>query len=79
MVSDDRVLAIDFKSNKLIPKRPEDTPDGLLRQMGAYGAALSQIYPDHRIETAIVWTETAEIMSLPHDIVRETLLATHIS
>lgn len=79
VITDDTVIAVDFKSNKLVPSRPEDTPDGLLRQMGAYGAALAQIYPEHRIETAIIWTETAQFMSLPHDIVRDALLRAHIS
>ena len=65
-----RVLAIDFKSNATVPARPEDTPDGLLRQMGAYAAALSRIYPDRPVETAILWTRTATLMRLPHDIVR---------
>lgn len=79
VISADTVLAVDFKSNMIVPDRPEDTPEGLLRQMGAYSAALAQIYPDHRVETAILWTETAQLMTLPHDIVREALLRTHIS
>ena len=76
VISDNTVTAVDFKSNRLVPKTPQETPDGLLRQMGAYGAALAQIYPDKTIETAIVWTETAEYMPLPHDIVSAALLCT---
>ncbi|MEM6408612.1 MAG: double-strand break repair helicase AddA [Pseudomonadota bacterium] len=79
IVADDVVTAVDFKTNHLVPERAEDTPDGLLRQMGAYAAALSQIYPDKRVETAILWTETATLMALPHEIVRQALLDTHIS
>jgi ATP-dependent helicase/nuclease subunit A len=44
-------------------------PDGLLRQMGAYVLALRQIYPDRRIEVGILWTKTATLMTLPHNIV----------
>ncbi|WP_108483773.1 double-strand break repair helicase AddA [Oceaniglobus ichthyenteri] len=69
IVTDDAVLAIDYKSNTVVPETPEAVPDGLLRQMGAYAAALAQIYPDHRIDTAILWTKTATLMPLPHDIV----------
>lgn len=79
LVGPDHVLAVDFKSNRDVPPTPAEVPEGLLRQMGAYAAALGQIYPDKRIETAIVWTQTAAIMSLPHDIVRQALLRTHIS
>jgi ATP-dependent helicase/nuclease subunit A len=69
IVSDDTVLAVDFKSNALVPDAAEDTPEGILRQMGAYAHALSMIYPQRRIETAILWTKTATLMRLPHDLV----------
>ena len=76
VVSPDRVLAVDFKSNAVVPQRPQDCPEGLLRQLGAYAAALTQIYPDRQIETAIVWTRTAEIMHTPHDLVTGALAST---
>jgi ATP-dependent helicase/nuclease subunit A len=69
IVEDDRVLAVDFKTNAVVPDGINDVPDGLLRQMGAYAAALEQIYPGRRIETALLWTRTAQLMVLPHDIV----------
>ena len=67
------VLAIDYKSNADVPASPDQTPDGLLRQMGAYAGALMQIYPDHQIETAILWTRTADLMRLPHAQVMRAL------
>ncbi|MCB2127130.1 MAG: double-strand break repair helicase AddA, partial [Rhodobacteraceae bacterium] len=78
IVSDSSVLAVDYKSNVVVPGRPEDVPDGILRQMGAYAAMLGQIYPDRRIETAILWTRTGTLMPLPPEIVRAALLATTI-
>ena len=73
VVRPDRVLAVDFKTNVVVPDCPEDTPEGLLRQMGAYLEALELIYPDREIDVAILWTETCELVSLPHEIVREAL------
>ena len=67
------VLAIDFKSNAAIPPDPASVPLGLLRQMGAYAAALAQIYPGRRIETAILWTRTTALMPLPTDLVMAAL------
>ena len=75
VVEDARVLAVDFKSNRLVPKVAEDTPDGLLRQMGAYHAALAQIFPDHQIEVAILWTADAQLMPLPTSLVSNALAA----
>ena len=36
-----RVLAVDFKSHQAVPATPEAVPEGILRQMGAYHAALA--------------------------------------
>ncbi|PKP83237.1 MAG: hypothetical protein CVT80_12765 [Alphaproteobacteria bacterium HGW-Alphaproteobacteria-2] len=69
----ERVLAVDFKTNALIPGAPEDVPEGLLRQMGAYAAALDLIFPGRRIEVALLWTRAARVMPLPHDLVMEAL------
>lgn len=68
-----RVLAVDFKTNKVVPARARDVPEGVLRQMGAYAHALGQVYPDRQIETAILWTKTATLMPLPHDLVTNSL------
>jgi ATP-dependent helicase/nuclease subunit A len=78
LVYPDRVLIIDYKSNSLIPKRPEATPEGILRQLGAYAHVLAQIYPDRRIETAVLWTKAPSLMPLDPDIVRQAFLRTTI-
>ena len=65
LVGPDRVLAIDYKSNAEVPNRPEDVPLGILRQMATYRAALAAIYPDRRIEAAILWTRARSLMALP--------------
>ncbi len=73
LVGDARVLAVDFKTNAAIPATPAAVPEGLLRQMGAYAEMLGAIYPDRRIETAILWTRSAELMVLPQDITAAAL------
>ena len=69
IVEADRVLAVDFKSNATVPQSVENCPEGLLRQMGAYALALAQIYPEKTVETALLWTRNAALMTLPHDLV----------
>jgi ATP-dependent helicase/nuclease subunit A len=70
----ERAMAVDFKTNAVFPSRPEDVPEGLLRQMGAYSEMLRAIYPDRGVETAILWSRTAELMPLPHDLVAAALV-----
>ncbi|MFC3182234.1 double-strand break repair helicase AddA [Cypionkella sinensis] len=73
LIGPDHILAVDFKSNHRTPTSPAEVPEGILRQMAAYASALAQIYPSHRIETAILWTRTATLMPLPPDIVRAAM------
>ncbi|MGZ2255685.1 double-strand break repair helicase AddA [Roseobacter sp. A03A-229] len=72
-VSDDRVLAVDFKTNRSVPSAADSCPESLLRQMGAYAHALALIYPNRQIETGILWTRTQSLMMLPHEIVTQAL------
>lgn len=65
VVEPDRVLAVDFKSNRIVPDKAQDIPDGIRRQLAAYAAALAQVYPDRRIEVAVLWTRTATLMPVP--------------
>ena len=73
IITDRRILAVDYKSNRFIPHTAAATPEGILRQMGAYAHALAQIYPDHQIDTAILWTEAPRLMPLDRDIVSAAL------
>ena len=73
LVTDDRVLAVDFKSNRIVPDTPKDIPEGILRQLGAQQEALVILYPGRKVETAVLWTRTAEVMDVPPEICREAL------
>lgn len=64
ILTPERVLAIDYKSNARIPASVTDLPEGLRRQLRAYAGALRQIYPDRQVETAILWTRNGELMAV---------------
>ena len=69
LIRDNKITLVDFKTNRVVPNSDAACPTGLLAQMGAYAAMLSEIYPEHEIETAILWTATRQLMPLPHNIV----------
>lgn len=73
IIHDDRILAVDFKTNAMVPSHANACPEGILRQMGAYAAALRQIFPGRQVDTAILWTRTASLMPLPNDLVMRAL------
>ncbi|MDA5092942.1 double-strand break repair helicase AddA [Aliiroseovarius sp. KMU-50] len=64
IIEENTVTVVDFKTNRIVPKSADATPEGILRQMAAYRVALMQIYPDHQIEAAILWTAHAKLMPL---------------
>jgi ATP-dependent helicase/nuclease subunit A len=79
LVRENTVLAVDFKTNSAVPDSAAQVPMGILAQMGAYAAALGQIYPDHDITMAIVWTKTAALMPLDHEMMRRAFDSAAIS
>jgi ATP-dependent helicase/nuclease subunit A len=73
IVSADKVLAIDFKTNQIVPENPSHVPEGILRQLGAYAAALKQVFPNHAVETSVLWTKTRCLMEMPNDLIINSL------
>ena len=73
ILTEDKVTIVDYKTNAVVPKSAYETPDGLLRQMGAYLEAAKAIWPDREIELFILWTSDASLMEMPHDIVTDAL------
>ncbi|MDH5798687.1 MAG: PD-(D/E)XK nuclease family protein, partial [Paracoccaceae bacterium] len=73
VITKDEILIVDFKTNRILPKTPQDIPPGITLQLAAYAAALSQIYPDRAISCAVLWTKSAELMRIPHDVVSAAL------
>ena len=74
LVREAEVLAIDYKSNRLIPDSAQGCPDGLLRQMAAYRAALAQVFPGRAVRVGLVWTQAGgQLMWLPDDVLDAAL------
>jgi ATP-dependent helicase/nuclease subunit A len=73
VVLDDRVLVVDFKTNRPSPDRIEAADPAYLRQMAIYAAVLADVFPGRRIEAAIVWTDGPKLMPVPENLIRQTL------
>ena len=57
LVTDDTVWIVDFKSNRPPPRDPSKTPVQYRNQLKAYKTLMSDIYPDHEIRCALLWTD----------------------
>ncbi|WP_337659863.1 double-strand break repair helicase AddA [Anderseniella sp. Alg231-50] len=65
LVEPDRVLVVDFKTNRPPPDSVNDVPDLYLRQLAAYSKALQRVYPGRIIECALLWTDAPALMPVP--------------
>ena len=65
LIVDERyVLIVDYKTNRPAPTAEAEVPAVYLRQMAAYRAVLSGLYPDRRIDCALLWTDGPHLMQL---------------
>ncbi len=69
-VTPDQVTLCDFKTNRRTPASPVQVPVPYLRQMAAYHALLSALYPGRPLRCVLVWTQEAAVMPLPEPLLR---------
>ncbi|MEM7779942.1 MAG: double-strand break repair helicase AddA [Pseudomonadota bacterium] len=65
LVNDDTVTVVDFKTTRRPPQSLEDVPLSTQRQMAAYHAALSVIYPDKNVRCAVLYTHQPTLFEIP--------------
>jgi ATP-dependent helicase/nuclease subunit A len=73
VVSPERVLVADYKTNRPAPDRIEDADPAYTAQMAAYVAVLREIYPGRAVEAALVWTDGPRLMPVPQDVIEAAL------
>jgi ATP-dependent helicase/nuclease subunit A len=67
LVGDERVVVADFKTGRAVPERAQDIPRAHLRQIAAYVAALRVIFPDKRVDAALLYTSGPALHALGDD------------
>jgi ATP-dependent helicase/nuclease subunit A len=64
VVTPGEVLIVDYKTNHAPPNLPAEAPPGYVRQLALYRAVLQKLYPQRGVRTALLWTETPELMEI---------------
>jgi len=75
VVGPDRILVVDYKSNRPAPARVEDADPAYVLQMALYVSLLRQLYPDRPVEAALVWTDGPRLMAVPDGLMDAALAA----
>jgi ATP-dependent helicase/nuclease subunit A len=73
VITPDRVLVVDYKTNRPAPLQIEHADRAYLVQMAVYVAVLRQVFPGRHVEAALVWTDGPLLMPVPSDLVEQTL------
>jgi len=73
VVADDKVLIVDFKTDRPAPVDVHHVSKAYLAQMAAYRAVLQSAYTGRVVEAALVWTDGPVLMPLPADLLVESL------
>ncbi|MGM4983039.1 double-strand break repair helicase AddA [Rhizobiales bacterium] len=66
-VLDDRIVILDYKTNRVPPGSERDIPFAHKAQLAIYRSILSPLYPGKRIDCLLVYTENASIYTLSDD------------
>jgi ATP-dependent helicase/nuclease subunit A len=69
LVTDSRVLVVDFKTGRRAPGSLGDLPPYHVRQMAAYVAALEVIFPGREVVAGLLYTAGPVLFELPTDLV----------
>ena len=75
MVEPDRVLVVDYKTNRPSPDRIEQADPAYITQMAVYAAVLRTAFPGRRVEAALVWTDGPKLMTVPENLMVKALQA----
>jgi ATP-dependent helicase/nuclease subunit A len=63
-VEKDRVCIVDFKTNRPAAAQAADVPQAYRNQLKCYKTLIEKIYPQKRVETYILWTNTLNFMRI---------------
>ncbi|MBO7556600.1 MAG: double-strand break repair helicase AddA, partial [Alphaproteobacteria bacterium] len=64
IISDEKVIIVDYKTNRQVPQTVNDVPPAYISQLAAYKSLLKKIYPQKDIETFLLWTNSAYMMKI---------------
>ncbi len=67
-ITPDRVRLVDFKTARRLPAGLAEVPTAILRQIGAYAAALAVLYPGRAIEAALLYTAGPRLIAIPPEV-----------
>ena len=63
-VANDRVMIVDYKTNRPAPSRVDQVPRAYITQLALYAELIRPLYPGKKITAALLFTETPIMIEL---------------
>jgi ATP-dependent helicase/nuclease subunit A len=60
----DKIIIVDYKTDKILPKSISQVPKKYLQQLLNYKEMIEQIYPNKKVEAKILWLMHADFMQI---------------
>jgi ATP-dependent helicase/nuclease subunit A len=73
IVTNEAVLAVDYKTDGVVPSSLRDMPKAYVAQLALYRAVLMRIYPDKRVRAALIFTTAPVLMEIPDETLDRAL------
>lgn len=72
-IEPDRVLIVDYKTNRPPARNVEEVPPAYVTQLALYRALVAPLYPDKRVEAALLFSEGPYLITLPETLMEQAL------
>jgi len=72
-VTEDRVILLDYKTNRTPPENLDAVPLSHRAQLAIYREILKPLYPGKKFECLLVYTETGSVITIPPVRLSQTL------
>ncbi len=64
IVEQDKIIVIDYKSNRDVPSSESSISDDYMVQLAAYRLGVRKIFPDKDVQCGLLWTATGQLMMI---------------
>lgn len=71
LVTDDRVLIVDFKTGLQVPADAASVHPNYLRQMAAYALLLGAAFPGRQVDAALLFTAAPKLIHIPRKMLQQ--------
>jgi ATP-dependent helicase/nuclease subunit A len=75
VVTADAVLAVDYKSDSLVPADLEAAPAAYITQLALYRAVLMRLYPERIVRAALIFSNAPALIEIPASVMAAALAA----